>query len=173
VPASQAPWKALLLTCGVFLALGCHPTQTRDQAVSAEAEARHALDLYVLDFWVKRDTTALQRALSPDMTYHYNGRVIAGRPANHLAALASFGGAFPDLKATVDVFVYADSLGGAVTTWTGTHTGVLCQTPGAGQKVSWVVNYLFRMSEGRIVELWEAWDEGGIYRTLGIDHGKC
>lgn len=27
-------------------------------------------------------------------------------------------------------------------------------------------NYLFRVESGRIVELWETWNEGGIYQQL-------
>jgi len=143
------------------------------QPINDPGLASAALEEYVVNFWIKRDTSALGRALAPTMVYHYNGRIIAGDPAAHLKALRSFGGAFPDLTATVDVFTVSGDVGAAVTSWSGTHTGVLCQTPGSGKKVSWVVNYVFRISGGRIVELWEAWDEGGTYRPLGADPAKC
>ena len=160
--------------CGILSLLivvtGCGRAR---QPTSDPGLARAALDEYVINFWVKRDTSALGRALAPTMVYHYNGRIIAGDPAAHLKALRSFGGAFPDLTATVDVFTVSGDVGAAVTSWSGTHTGVLCQTRGSGKKVSWVVNYVFRISGGRIVELWEAWDEGGIFHQLGVDPDKC
>ncbi len=163
--------RRLLRALGIILtATAC---SRAPQPASDTAAARAALDEYVLNFWIKRDTTALGRALAPDMIYHYNGKVIAGDPASHLRALRNFGGGFPDLTATVDVFTVSGSIGAAVTSWSGTHTGVLCQTPPSGKKANWVVNYVFRVSGGRIVELWEAWDEGGTYRSLGVDPAKC
>lgn len=158
------------LLCFLVVAAGCGCAwkQTSDPGL-----ARAALDEYVINFWIKRDASALGRALAPTMIYHYNGRIIAGDSAAHLKARQSFGGAFPDLTATVDVFMVSGDVGAAVTSWSGTHTGVLCQTPGSGKKVSWVVNYVFRISGGRIVELWEAWDEGGTFHQLGADPAKC
>ncbi len=159
-----------VVMCLVILASGCGDANDSPAPSSA---ARAALERYVIDFWVKRDRAALGEALAPAMVYHYNGRVVPGDPEAHRKALDSFGSAFPDLTATVDVFTMQGDIGAAVTTWTGTHSGTLCQVPGTGAKVSWVVNYLFKMANGRIVELWEAWDEGGTYRKLGIDASKC
>ena len=163
--------RGLFHTLGtLFAATACSCGR---QPTGDPGAARAALDEYVVNFWVKRDTSALGRALAPNMVYHYNGKIIAGDPASHLRALRNFGGGFPDLAATVDVFTISGDTGAAVTSWSGTHTGVLCQTPGSGRNVSWVVNYVFRVSGGRIVELWEAWDEGGTYGPLGVDAAKC
>ena len=155
-----------LLVAAIFC--GC-ATQPRIDA----GVARIALDEYVINFWIKRDTSALARALAPNMIYHYNGKVIPGDPASHLKALQNFGGAFPDLTANVDLFTVSGDIGAAVTTWSGTHRGPLCQSPASGKKAEWSVIYVFRLSGGRIVELWEAWDEGGTYRPLGVDPAKC
>lgn len=153
-----------------FLATACRaPDTAPDQPIAA----RTAVERYVIDFWVKRDTSALAQALAPSMVYHYNGKIIPGEPTAHFAALRSFGSAFPDLAATSDVFTVSGDTAAAVTTWTGTHTGEMCRQPESGKKVSGVVNYVIRFEQGRIVELWEAWDEGGTYRKLGIDFSKC
>lgn len=161
------------LSCALGILVTATTCGCARQPASDPEAARAALDEYVLNFWVRRDTTALGRALAPNMVYHYNGKVIAGDPPSHLRALRNFGEGFPDLAATVDVFTVSGSIGAAVTSWSGTHTGVLCQTPGSGKKANWVVNYVFRVQAGRIVELWEAWDEGGTYRPLGVDPAKC
>jgi predicted ester cyclase len=141
--------------------LGCATDQTL-KSPTAEHQARKALEAYVLDFWVHRDVTALDRALTPDMIYHYLGRTIPGDPGAHQTSLREFGGAFPDLKGSVDVLVVNGEMGAAVTSWEGTQTGPLFGIPPSGRKASWTVNYVFRMRGSRIAELWEAWNEGGI-----------
>lgn len=162
--------RAVAFGLAMILAVAC---TARDRPAHQAVAARLAVDRYVIDFWVKRDTSALSKALSPAMVYHYNGKSIPGEPAAHLSALRSFGGAFPDLTASIDVFLISGDTAAAVTTWTGTHTGELCKRPGSGTKVRWVVNYVFRFEQGRVVELWEAWDEGGLYRKLRIDATLC
>ena len=141
-------------------------------AATAE-QARTAFEAY-LEFWNKHDATALARAFSPDLIYHYNGTVVGGTPADHLAALKEFGGGFPDLVGRIDHFAFTDGIGAASTTWIGTHTGPLSVIPATGgkpvpptgRKVTMSTNYLFRVEAGRIVELWETWDEGGTYQKL-------
>jgi predicted ester cyclase len=154
----------------VLVLVGCGVSRHRP---TNPAPARAALDAYVLEFWTKRDSAALGRALSPSLTYHYNGRVVPGAPADHQSSLRGFGAIFPDLSATVDAFAFSGDLGAAVTTWSGTHTQAMCKAPASGKKVQWAVNYVFRVKDGRIVELWETWDEGGLYRALGVDPAKC
>jgi predicted ester cyclase len=146
-------------------------TEQRDESARA---ARTAFEEYINNvFWIQRDTTALARGLSPDMLYHYNGIDRPGDPAAHCRSLRVFGRAFPDLRASIDQFTDSGDLAAAWTTWSGRFEGPLCATPGTGRQVTWVVSYMFRIRNGRIVELWEAWDEGGTYRALGIDAAKC
>jgi predicted ester cyclase len=161
-------FMAAVSVLAIAFGSGCSTSTSKDAIA-----ARQLLDQYVIEFWIKRDTTALGRALSPAMIYHYNGSVIPGDPQSHFKALQSFGSAFPDLTATIDVFTIAGNVGAAATTWSGTQTGTLCETAGTHKKVTWVVNYVFRIDAGRIVELWEVWDEGGTYRKLGIDPSRC
>ena len=166
--------NSLLFHCvTVFLTAllaGCatHPAPKPD---TAEAKARKALEAYVLDFWVHRDVSALSRALTPDMVYHYLGRIVPGDPAAHQTSLREFGSAFPDLKGSIDVLVVNGDMGAAVTSWEGTQTGPLKTGPSlvispSGRNVSWTVTYVFRMRGSRIAELWEDWNEGGTHYYL-------
>jgi predicted ester cyclase len=101
-------------------------------------------------------------------------RLSSGAPADHLKYLSEFRRAFPDLVGTVDQFTFADGIGAAVTTWSGTHSGELAGIAATGnkpilptgRKLSWLVNYVFRIEGGKIIELWEAWDEANTYLKL-------
>jgi ketosteroid isomerase-like protein/predicted ester cyclase len=145
----------------------------RTAPLADAAAARAAFEAY-LEFWNKHDTAALARAFSPNLIYHYNGVVVGGTPADHLAAFKEFGGGFPDLVGQIDHFAFTDGIGAASTTWIGTHQGRLSGIPATGgkpvpptgRKVTMSTNYLFRVEAGRIVELWETWDEGDIYQQL-------
>jgi len=169
---------AVLITAIPMLGCGRNDaprTDARQSAVSQDAaQAKAALTAYIVDFWTRGDTTALARALSPNVIYNYNGGTLPGAPADHLKYLNDFRRAFPDLAGTIDQFTFADGIGGAVTMWSGTHTGELAGIPATGnkpipptgRKLSWPVNYVFRIEGGKIVELWEAWDEANTYLKL-------
>lgn len=171
------------LCAGLFLfaLVGCASrAPTVDPApVPAEADdgsaaaTRAAFEAYLFPFWSQGDTTALARALSPTMVYHYNGMRATATAEDHLRALEGFRGIFPDLEAEIDVYTGSGEYGAAATTWRGSFQGSLCGTQGTGQRASWSVNYVFRMEDGRIVELWETWNESGLPEKLGIPVDQC
>jgi hypothetical protein len=76
------------LACGCLALVAAACTST-DRATDQTLAARTAVERYVIDVWVKRDTSALNKALAPSMVYHYNGKTIPGAPAAHFAALRS------------------------------------------------------------------------------------
>jgi len=154
-----------IILCFSILILVCDLVQAQTTETN-ETKARAALEAYVLDFWINKDTSAISRALTEDMVYHYLGNTGTSKYSSHIKSLKGFGGAFPDLRATIDVFVVKDEMGAAVTTWEGTQTGKLAGFPPSGRKVLWTVTYVFRMQDDRIAELWEDWNEGGVYYYL-------
>lgn len=153
------------------------PVHAQDRAAAGstpEAATRAAYDAYVHDFWSEGDAGAAERALSPTLVYHYNGNVVPNDLQTHKDALRRFRAEVPDLKAVTDVYTGSGAYGAAATTWTGTYAGEVCGKPGEKPvDLSWAVNYLFRVEQGLIVELWETWDEAPLYRQLGIGPGAC
>ena len=143
-------------------------------AVPADAAAtRAAFEAYLIAFWSEGDTTALARALAPTMTYHYNGERATATAEDHLQSLQAWRGFFPDLTAELDVYTGEGAYGAASTTWRGGFEGSLCGAQGTGQRASWSVNYVFRVEDGRIVEMWETWNQDGLLQKLGIPASQC
>ena len=156
-------WYTFL--CLFVLSASC-TTEKGSKPSTAEGNARKAIEAYVVDFWINRDTTALSKALTKDMVYHYLGKINPGDPSFHKNALREFGSAFPDMKVKIDLLIVNGDMGAAFTSWEGTQNGTLYGIPPSGRKVSWTVSYFFRMRGNLIAELWEDWNEGGTYYFL-------
>ena len=174
--SAMRPAKCGAAVLLAVLVAGCAQRAPEPAAAASTAEAatRAAYDTYVGAFWSKGDAAAANRALSPDMVYHYNGSVVPGDLSTHKEALRRFRAEIPDLAATTDFYVGDGDSGAAATTWTGTYAGEVCGKPTAKPlALKWAVNYVFRVQQGRIVELWETWDEAPLYRTLGHGPGAC
>lgn len=81
-----------------------------------------------------------------------------------------FRAAFPDLKYTIeDMIAEGDKL---VIRWkaTGTHKGGLFGIPPTGKKITVTGMDIFRITGGKLVELWLNWDQLGMMQQLGIVH---
>lgn len=173
----HVPTRAFLLA--LLLATGCTAQLSpaagdaaAPSTAASETPARAAFDQYVQDFWSEGDPAAIERAVSPTMTYHYNGMTAEVDHERHRGALREFRAQFPDLQAVTDAYTENGGYGAAATTWTGSYSGTICGKQ-AAEPFTWSVNYVFRMEGDRIVELWETWDEGGLLGKLGIGPGAC
>src|SRR3546814_15186973 len=89
----------------------------------------------------------------------------------HRGALRNFREQFPDLSAVTDAYIDNGEYGAAATTWNGTYSGMVCGKKSV-EPSTWIVNYIFRVENDRIVVLWEIWDEGGLLGKRGIAPGS-
>ncbi len=76
--------------------------------------------------------------------------------------------AFPDIHFAVEELVAEGNK--VVTRWTmtGTHRGPFWRVPGTGRRVTVTGMSLDRIEDGRIVAGFDAWDELGLRRQLGM-----
>jgi steroid delta-isomerase-like uncharacterized protein len=132
--------------------------------------------LQVTDFerrWVeglnRGDIAVADETFAPDCVIH-----ITGSPDPNLSVagfkqmVTGLLTAFPDLHFTIeDQIVTGDKVG---TRWTaeGTNTGAFGEVPPTGRRVHVDGLILDRVTNGRVVERWEQWDQMAMMRQLGL-----
>jgi steroid delta-isomerase-like uncharacterized protein len=118
--------------------------------------------------WNGGDLDALDEVLAPDHVHHWAvGPDTAGVDAVE-GRLGEWRAAFPDLRRTVDDVVVEGER--VVARWTaaGTQQGAYRGTAATGRAVEWRGINLFRISCGRIVEIWSEMDALGLRARLGL-----
>lgn len=93
----------------------------------------------------------------PGVRFHYPLGDIDGRDAlkRYLVAVRA---AFPDIRFDVEDLFSEDDLVAARWTLTGTQTGEFRGKPGTGKAVTVPGNTVFRFRDGKIFEMWVAFD---------------
>lgn len=119
------------------------------------------------EVWNKGKASAIEEMLSPLATVSGLGAPIAGH-AGFKAVQSAYRGAFPDLHIRIDDIIAEDDR--VVVRWfaTGTHTGDGLGIPPTGKKVAFSGIAIARVQGGKIVEGWNAFDELGMMRQLGV-----
>lgn len=79
---------------------------------------------------------------------HVGGGLNGGGP------LAETLAAFPDVKATVNLWVSEGDLVTAYVTYKGTHQAAYLGVAATGNAVTWSIIDIWRVKDGKIVELW-------------------
>ena len=110
------------------------------------------------------DAEGLRKICSPDMKGH------AGAGANLtelVNSVGSFTAAFPDLRADVRHLVCEDDLVSSWVTFTGTHKGDFAGVSGSGRQVKFAEWDLFRISDGKIIEITQNCDLFTLLNQIG------
>ncbi len=112
-----------------------------------------------------RDLSLWNEVIAESYVGHVNGRDIPNRDAGK-AFVHALITAFPNLHYTVeDTIVEGDRV---VTRWsaTGTHGGPFAGMEPTGRDVIKVGITIFRIADGKVVELWNVWDQHGLVEQL-------
>ena len=90
-------------------------------------------------------------------------------PAGQAKIAADFRAAFPDLRMVVDLIVAQDDLVAARWTTEGTNTGAWGDRPPTGKHATFSGVNIFRIRDGKVVELWNHRDDLGLSQQLGAE----
>lgn len=123
---------------------------------------------FVEQLWNGQDAAAVAEAFAPDAQVHVPGYDTGG-PRDVVDDAVHFWEAFDDVHMRVEDLVAGD--GGKVTLrWatSGTHTGSYYGHHATGRHITMHGTDVFRVADGRIVELWSLWDGLDAYRQLGL-----
>ena len=82
---------------------------------------------------------------------------------------ADFRAAFPDLRMVVDLILAEDDLVAARWTTEGTHSGAWGGRPPTGKHATFSGVNIFRIRDGKVVELWNHRDDLGLAQQLGAE----
>lgn len=111
------------------------------------------------------DVTIYDEIVHPDVTFH-------GMEVSSVDDLKEKGeevlGAFPDMRASVDLLVEEDDLVAARGTFKGTHTGEFEGIPITGKTFEVTEVDFFRIDNGKIAEVWHLYDSMGMMQQLGL-----
>ena len=117
------------------------------------------------------DDAVIDQYVSPDFMTREGESMSAAGPEGFKDLAAVFRTAFPDGR-----FIIEDILaeGDKVVTWasfTGTHEGPLQGIPPTGRRVKVKDIDLYRLENGKIVELWAHFDQLSMLQQLGVMGG--
>lgn len=116
--------------------------------------------------WSAGQFAGLDRLIAPEMQFHFRGR---GRPMTveqFQGMVGMWRTAFPDLQFTTHEVVVSGDRAAARFTFTGTHRAPLFGIEPTGRTVNVTMMAFFRFADGRIVEMWEDYDEHGMRQQL-------
>jgi steroid delta-isomerase-like uncharacterized protein len=123
---------------------------------------------YYAEVILKGNFTVLGEVVAEGIVAHGPGFPdIKGRAA-FLQSVQGFRAAFPDVQGTLeDVVTEGDRV---VVRWTekGTHQGEYAGRAATGKAMQWTGISIYRLAEGKVVEMWVQMDHLGLLRQLGV-----
>jgi len=121
------------------------------------------------EVWGKGNLDVVFDVFAPDYVRHdlRPGNPLPG-PEGQKKIAADFRAAFPDLQTEIDFMVEEGEF--VVSRWTaeGTHTGAWAGIGPTGKRIRFCGVNIFRIRNGKIVELWNHRDDLGVMQQLGV-----
>jgi steroid delta-isomerase-like uncharacterized protein len=121
------------------------------------------------EVWNKGNLDVVYEIFAPDYARHdlRPGNPLPG-PEGQKRIAADFRAAFPDLRSTIDLLIEEGDY--VVSRWTaeGTHLGVWGGIAPTGKRARFCGVNIFRIQNGKVVELWNHRDDLGVMQQLGV-----
>jgi len=115
--------------------------------------------------WLPGGESTVHELMHPEAVGHLEGADVHG-PAEFLPARAALLDAFPDISVRVDDLIEQGDQVAVRWSVTATHGGDGLGIPASQQKVSFRGITWMRFAHGRVVEGWDAWNQGQLLTSL-------
>lgn len=135
--------------------------------MSAEDNKR-IVERFYEQVWSLGNVDAAFEIFSDDYERHdLRPTAAAPGPEGQRTIAADFRRAFPDLNMRVDLIMAEGDLVAARWTTIGTHTGPWAGIEPTGKQVTFSGVNIFRLEDGKVVELWNHRDDLGLMDQIG------
>jgi steroid delta-isomerase-like uncharacterized protein len=122
------------------------------------------------EVWNRRNVGVTSEVFADDYVRHdLRPTTAAPGPEGQARIAAEFRTAFPDLRMEIDLIVAQDDLVAARWTTEGTNTGPWGGRPATGRRARFSGVNVFRIRDGKVVELWNHRDDLGLIQQLGAE----
>jgi predicted ester cyclase len=129
-------------------------------------ENKELIRRFYEEVWDRGNLDVCEEVFAPDYVRHdfRSTEPVAG-PEGQKQIAADFRAAFPDLHVVVDLLVAEDDYVVGRWTATGTHSGRWGTVEPTGRSVRF--SNIFRLENGKVVEIWNHRDDLGLRKQLG------
>ena len=118
------------------------------------------------EVWNQRRTETIDELLTDESVSHSESGPLQGKQAFKERTHAVFLSAFPDMRMTVEATVAEGDVVAVRWAFTGTHEGDGLGFPAMGRRVSCRGVTWIKFSDGKMVEGWDCWNQGGLLQSL-------
>ncbi len=148
---------------------GCIGQEKADKSKTIEDMNKEFMQVYTEDFWNTHNLAAINKYHSADFIMH---SVSGDRNLEQYKQLCQeYFIAFPDLHITSDDLVAEGDKVAKRWTVTSTHKGKFMGIPATGNHIRVTGIEIFRIKDGKIVEVWVNMDNLGMMQQLGVIPG--
>ena len=120
------------------------------------------------EVWNKGDLEAADQVFAAEYVRHdlRPGNALPG-PEGQKRIAGDFRSAFPDLHMNVDLMIAENDLVMARWTTVGTNTNAWGSVPATGKHIRFSGVNIFRIADGKVVEIWNHRDDLGVMQQTG------
>jgi steroid delta-isomerase-like uncharacterized protein len=152
----------------LFVFAGCESQNKRkaaEELMAKEEKNKDFIKAYNEDIWNNHNMSAFEKYYAADFIDHtatgdMNLEQVKGICQAYFTAC-------PDLNITIDLIVAEGDKVTKVWTSSGTHNGEFMGIPATGKQITIKGIEVFRIADGKIVEVWASMDNLGMLQQLG------
>ncbi len=122
----------------------------------------------VRDYYAELDRgnfEIMDEAFAPDLTFHFPGSPPMDRQATMDFVKGAYS-AFPDLQHNIEDLIAEGNRVVLRVTAEATHHGEFLGLPGTGKRITITAIGIFRMTDGKMAEIWEEADLAGLTQQI-------